>query len=57
MSTRARRQRLRVAGGYPGRLELTERTESSLREERDRLLAHLEREREPLAVSAGDRIA
>ena len=36
----------RQLGSVEGRLELTERTESSLREERDRLLADLEREKE-----------
>lgn len=36
----------REMGRMEGRLELTERTESTLREERDRLLEDLERERE-----------
>jgi hypothetical protein len=36
----------RELGRLEGRLELTERTESTMREERERLLADLERERE-----------
>lgn len=36
----------RTLGKMEGRLELTEKTESTLREERDRLIKELERERE-----------
>lgn len=45
----------RERGRLEGRLELTEQTESTIREERDRLLAELEAERAELEAEKAER--